>query len=90
MVYRTSTFCYGFKNKIRPDQIDTGYRARKFPKSFQSSTSTANEGYTKYRRFSPDDSGHITVVRNQEINNRVLSCPLPPGVGVLAILPHST
>lgn len=47
-----------------------GACTKKFPKSFQSCTSTGHDGYPKYQRLSTDDGGHSTIVRNQEIDNR--------------------
>ncbi|KAE9540849.1 hypothetical protein AGLY_004094 [Aphis glycines] len=47
-----------------------GRCSKKFPKLFQSHTSTGDDGYPKYRRLSPEEGGQIAVIRNNDIDNR--------------------
>ncbi|GBP07786.1 hypothetical protein EVAR_73193_1 [Eumeta japonica] len=44
--------------------------SKKFPKPFQTQTSTSDDGYPKYRRRSPDQGGQSATVRNYDIDNR--------------------
>lgn len=44
--------------------------SKKFPKSFQTQTSTSDDGYPKYRRQSPEQGGQSATVRNHDIDNR--------------------
>ncbi|XP_035211307.1 uncharacterized protein LOC118185544 [Stegodyphus dumicola] len=44
--------------------------SKKFPKSFQTQTSTSDDGYPKYRRRSPEQGGQNGTVRNHDIDNR--------------------
>lgn len=44
--------------------------SKKFPKSFQTETSTSNDVYPKYRRRSPEQGGQNATVRNHDIDNR--------------------
>jgi len=47
-----------------------GKCSKKFPKQFQSNTSSGDNGYPKYRRLSSDEGGKICIIRNHEIDNR--------------------
>ena len=50
--------------------INNGKCSKKCPKTFQSQTSTGDDGYPKYRRWLPHDGGFKATVRNHEIDNR--------------------
>jgi hypothetical protein len=50
--------------------IIEGKCSKKFPKQFQSNTSSGDDGYPKYRRLSPEEGGKICTIRNHEIDNR--------------------
>ncbi|XP_045455771.1 uncharacterized protein LOC123665525 [Melitaea cinxia] len=47
-----------------------GKCSKKFPKPYQSQTSTGDDGYPKYRRLSPEEGGRKAAIRNYEIDNR--------------------
>ncbi|XP_045456894.1 uncharacterized protein LOC123666920 [Melitaea cinxia] len=47
-----------------------GKCSKKFPKPYQSQTSTGDDGYPKYRRLSPEEGGRKAAIRNYEIYNR--------------------
>ena len=47
-----------------------GRCSKQFPKSFQSNTSTGDDGYPKYRRLSPEDGGQSATIRHYDIDNR--------------------
>lgn len=59
----------GALNPNSPCMRDTKC-TKKFPKSFQSQTSTSDDGYPKYRRRSPEQGGQTATVRNHDIDNR--------------------
>lgn len=50
--------------------MTVGRCSKKFPKLFQSHTSTGDDGYPKYRRLSPEEGGQIATIRNNYIDNR--------------------
>ncbi|XP_045446746.1 uncharacterized protein LOC123654933 [Melitaea cinxia] len=47
-----------------------GKCSKKFPKPYQSQTSTGDDDYPKYRRLSPEEGGRKAAIRNYEIDNR--------------------
>jgi len=59
----------GAFNHNSPCMIE-GKCSKKFPKYFQSNTSSGDDGYQKYRRLSPKECGKTFTIRNHEIDNR--------------------
>lgn len=47
-----------------------GKYSKKFPKQFQSNTSSGGDGYPKYRKLSPEKGGKNYTIRNHEIDKR--------------------
>ncbi|KAF8787227.1 hypothetical protein HNY73_008849 [Argiope bruennichi] len=45
-----------------------GICTKKFPKHFQTCTSTGDDGYPKYRRLSSDSGGITAILRNNEVH----------------------
>lgn len=59
----------GAFNHNSPCMIE-GRCSKKFPKQFQSNTSSGDDGYPKYRRLSPEEGGKTCTIQNHEIDNR--------------------
>ena len=48
-----------------------GKCSKKFPKAFVRSTKQGQDGYPRYRRRSPEDGGHIAIIRMQQVEQGI-------------------
>ena len=57
-------------NRSSPCMKD-GKCSKKFPKAFVRSTKQGQDGYPRYRRRSPEDGGHIAIIRMQQVQQGI-------------------
>ncbi|GFY04397.1 ATP-dependent DNA helicase [Trichonephila clavipes] len=59
----------GHINKNSPRMLN-GNCTKKYPRCFQKETQTGEDGYSQYRRRSPDDGGIVTQIKGNNVDNR--------------------